>query len=239
MYALLIVRSCLWRAYQAPIEELSDRLARRMWIKGPCNNSSSCHDYNSEHIYASSTSPLAMAAHQICLQVWLSVSLLADAEATSGQVSTLKMQQRSLQICSVTKPETMNMVCDIIKEQLPLEKNLTVTGASKFSELGPDSLHTLIKQLLSVEPTMRPTAKEIRFKAQIARCSDIQCVEQHDFLENKETLILTWSSSPKRRGNREPEVSEVDCALGVKMELDYLEDSFHKSEQLKTTVMAR
>lgn len=30
--------------------------------------------------------PLAMAAHQICLQVWLSVSLLADAQAASGQV---------------------------------------------------------------------------------------------------------------------------------------------------------
>ncbi|KAB1207069.1 MATE efflux family protein 3, chloroplastic [Morella rubra] len=29
--------------------------------------------------------PLAMAAHQICLQVWLSVSLLADAQAASGQ----------------------------------------------------------------------------------------------------------------------------------------------------------
>ncbi|KAJ6398228.1 hypothetical protein OIU77_019102 [Salix suchowensis] len=28
---------------------------------------------------------LAMAAHQICLQVWLSVSLLADAQAASGQ----------------------------------------------------------------------------------------------------------------------------------------------------------
>ncbi|XP_062177307.1 protein DETOXIFICATION 45, chloroplastic-like [Alnus glutinosa] len=29
--------------------------------------------------------PLAMAAHQICLQVWLSVSLLADAQASAGQ----------------------------------------------------------------------------------------------------------------------------------------------------------
>ncbi|KAG5534509.1 hypothetical protein RHGRI_022584 [Rhododendron griersonianum] len=29
--------------------------------------------------------PIAMAAHQICLQVWLSVSLLADAQAASGQ----------------------------------------------------------------------------------------------------------------------------------------------------------
>lgn len=29
--------------------------------------------------------PIAMAAHQICLQIWLSVSLLADAQASSGQ----------------------------------------------------------------------------------------------------------------------------------------------------------
>lgn len=30
--------------------------------------------------------PIAMAAHQICLQVWLSASLLADAQASAGQV---------------------------------------------------------------------------------------------------------------------------------------------------------
>lgn len=30
--------------------------------------------------------PVAMAAHQICLQVWLAVSLLTDALATSAQV---------------------------------------------------------------------------------------------------------------------------------------------------------
>lgn len=29
--------------------------------------------------------PLATAAHQICLQVWLSVSLLADAQGAAGQ----------------------------------------------------------------------------------------------------------------------------------------------------------
>lgn len=34
--------------------------------------------------------PIAMAAHQICLQVWLSVSLLADAQAASGQVCSYK-----------------------------------------------------------------------------------------------------------------------------------------------------
>lgn len=33
--------------------------------------------------------PVAMAAHQICIQVWLAVSLLTDALATSGQVLAL------------------------------------------------------------------------------------------------------------------------------------------------------
>ena len=31
--------------------------------------------------------PIAMAAHQICLQVWLAVSLLTDAFAASAQVN--------------------------------------------------------------------------------------------------------------------------------------------------------
>lgn len=33
--------------------------------------------------------PIAMAAHQICLQVWLAVSLLTDALATSAQVKRI------------------------------------------------------------------------------------------------------------------------------------------------------
>ena len=35
---------------------------------------------------AAQLGPLAMAAHQICLQVWLAVSLLSDALAVSAQV---------------------------------------------------------------------------------------------------------------------------------------------------------
>lgn len=35
--------------------------------------------------------PVAMAAHQICMQVWLAVSLLTDALAASGQVLKLPL----------------------------------------------------------------------------------------------------------------------------------------------------
>ncbi|KAI3787198.1 hypothetical protein L1987_41513 [Smallanthus sonchifolius] len=34
--------------------------------------------------------PIAMAAHQICLQVWLAVSLITDALAAFGQVRDLE-----------------------------------------------------------------------------------------------------------------------------------------------------
>lgn len=39
--------------------------------------------------------PVAMAAHQICIQVWLAVSLLTDAMAASGQVCSLSFYHRS------------------------------------------------------------------------------------------------------------------------------------------------
>lgn len=35
--------------------------------------------------------PTAMAAHQICVQVWLAVSLLTDALAASGQVKYISL----------------------------------------------------------------------------------------------------------------------------------------------------
>lgn len=43
--------------------------------------------------------PLAMAAHQICIQVWLAVSLLTDALATSGQVLASHSSSLLVPIC--------------------------------------------------------------------------------------------------------------------------------------------
>jgi len=40
--------------------------------------------------------PTAMAAHQICLQVWLAVSLLADALAVSSQVCFFSFRNHPL-----------------------------------------------------------------------------------------------------------------------------------------------
>ena len=41
------------------------------------------------------------------------------------------------------KPETVSKVCDIVKKQLALAESISVTGESKFSDLGADSLDTV------------------------------------------------------------------------------------------------
>lgn len=43
----------------------------------------------------------SMAAFQVCLQVWLATSLLADGLAVSGQVSSIKRDYNTLILCSV------------------------------------------------------------------------------------------------------------------------------------------
>ncbi|KAF3457300.1 hypothetical protein FNV43_RR01957 [Rhamnella rubrinervis] len=48
-----------------------------------------------------------------------------------------------LQVSCAAKPETVNKVCEIVKKQLALPDNSTVTGESKFAALGADSLDTV------------------------------------------------------------------------------------------------
>ncbi|CAK7332867.1 unnamed protein product [Dovyalis caffra] len=48
-----------------------------------------------------------------------------------------------LRITCAAKPETVDTVCNIVKKQLALSADTTVTGGSKFSELGADSLDTV------------------------------------------------------------------------------------------------
>ena len=48
------------------------------------------------------------------------------------------------------KPETVEKVCHIVKKQLALAPEVSVTGHSKFSELGADSLDTVCMHHLLV-----------------------------------------------------------------------------------------
>ena len=46
------------------------------------------------------------------------------------------------------KQETVDKVCEIVKKQLALPGGSAVTGESKFSALGADSLDTVIKNIM-------------------------------------------------------------------------------------------
>nr|AFK47671.1 unknown [Lotus japonicus] len=58
---------------------------------------------------------------------------------------SITMQPRAprLQVACAAKPETVEKVCAIVKKQLALPEDSTVTGESKFTTLGADSLDTV------------------------------------------------------------------------------------------------
>lgn len=46
-------------------------------------------------------------------------------------------------VCCAAKTDTVEQVCEIVKKQLALPDTTQVVGASKFSDLGADSLDTV------------------------------------------------------------------------------------------------
>ncbi|KAL5065372.1 hypothetical protein RYX36_027109 [Vicia faba] len=59
---------------------------------------------------------------------------------------SLSLQSRvhRFQVTCAAKPETVTKVSDIVKKQLALADGTEVTGESKFSALGADSLDTVL-----------------------------------------------------------------------------------------------
>ncbi|XP_008803083.2 acyl carrier protein 1, chloroplastic-like isoform X2 [Phoenix dactylifera] len=55
----------------------------------------------------------------------------------------LQPAPRRFQVSCAAKPETVQKVCEIVKKQLALSDDTPVTGESKFSALGADSLDTV------------------------------------------------------------------------------------------------
>ncbi|KAJ9556233.1 hypothetical protein OSB04_010847 [Centaurea solstitialis] len=57
---------------------------------------------------------------------------------------SLKLHSASrLRVSCAAKPETVDKVCCIVRKQLALPEDSAVTGESKFSSLGADSLDTV------------------------------------------------------------------------------------------------
>ncbi|XWS42664.1 hypothetical protein CRYUN_Cryun16bG0033600 [Craigia yunnanensis] len=56
---------------------------------------------------------------------------------------SLRPMPTRLRISCAAKPETVDKVCEIVRKQLAISSDKAVTGESKFSELGADSLDTV------------------------------------------------------------------------------------------------
>ncbi|KAK4753168.1 hypothetical protein SAY87_021966 [Trapa incisa] len=72
----------------------------------------------------------------------LSLISLPISGKSFPSLSSSKLASR-LQVFCAAKPETVTKVCEIVKKQLALPDNSEVTGESKFTVLGADSLDTV------------------------------------------------------------------------------------------------
>ncbi|RZC71989.1 hypothetical protein C5167_035151 [Papaver somniferum] len=71
------------------------------------------------------------------------VSSLKPFSLSLQRKSFPSLRLRSLRVSCVAKPETVDKVCEIVRKQLALPADSAVTGESKFSALGADSLDTV------------------------------------------------------------------------------------------------
>ncbi|KAM0929110.1 hypothetical protein ACQ4PT_001820 [Festuca glaucescens] len=74
----------------------------------------------------------------------ISTSSLSFSSARRGN-AFLRLQPVPMRfaVCCSAKKETVEKVCDIVKKQLAVPEGTEVVGATKFSDLGADSLDTV------------------------------------------------------------------------------------------------
>ncbi|KAG2580550.1 acyl carrier protein 3, chloroplastic-like [Panicum virgatum] len=74
----------------------------------------------------------------------VNTSSLSFSAARKGN-AFLRLQpvQKRFAVCYAAKKDTVDKVCEIVKKQLAVPEGTDVCGASKFSDLGADSLDTV------------------------------------------------------------------------------------------------
>ncbi|OMO55347.1 Acyl carrier protein (ACP) [Corchorus olitorius] len=72
---------------------------------------------------------------------------------------SLRPTPARLRISCAAKPETVDKVCEIVRKQLALPNDKPVTGESKFSDLGADSLDT-VEIVMGLEEEFGITVEE-------------------------------------------------------------------------------
>ncbi|KAK3417795.1 hypothetical protein EUGRSUZ_H03763 [Eucalyptus grandis] len=79
-------------------------------------------------------------------QAQVPVSKISNVRSVSlpiGGRSFPSLKARRFQVSCAAKSETVDKVCQIVRKQLALPDDASVTGESKFANLGADSLDTV------------------------------------------------------------------------------------------------
>ncbi|KAG2585604.1 hypothetical protein PVAP13_6KG401500 [Panicum virgatum] len=77
------------------------------------------------------------------LQAVNTSSLSFSAARKGNAYLRLQPVQKRFAVCYAAKKDTVDKVCEIVKKQLAVPEGTEVCGASKFSDLGADSLDTV------------------------------------------------------------------------------------------------
>ncbi|KAF1895350.1 hypothetical protein Lal_00043997 [Lupinus albus] len=78
-----------------------------------------------------------------CTRAFYPNSLSLSTKGRNFPSITLQPRVPRFQVACAAKPETVEKVCSIVKKQLALPDDSSVSGESKFSALGADSLDTV------------------------------------------------------------------------------------------------
>ncbi|XP_068666716.1 acyl carrier protein 1, chloroplastic-like [Aristolochia californica] len=103
-----------------------------------------------------------------CCKLGSSLKLPRGSSQSSGKLSSLKMvsvsrfpslQSSRFFICCSAKPETVDKVCEIVRNQLALPPESPLTPDSKFAALGADSLDT-VEIVMALEDAFNISVEE-------------------------------------------------------------------------------
>ncbi|RWW35196.1 hypothetical protein GW17_00000026, partial [Ensete ventricosum] len=95
------------------------------------------------------------------LQVFNGLSALKSVSFPSQRRSfqSIRLNPASFRVSCAAKPETLDKVCGIVKKQLALADDVSISGDSKFVELGADSLDT-VEIVMGLEEAFGITVEE-------------------------------------------------------------------------------
>ncbi|KAF9604372.1 hypothetical protein IFM89_006379 [Coptis chinensis] len=125
-----------------------------------------------------------------------------------------------LNVSQQAKPETVEKVCEIVRKQLALQAKSTLSGDSKFSALGADSLDTIQIWDLPKEQINKANVMKIGVELGRVQKEDLSCPP--DF--NKPVPRVRVEMDIKERLSKDQKVRlETEEELTVKLKYEKLE----------------